>query len=799
MDSTTKKEASSRAQGKVATSTIKERAVAVTPDAVKKADDTDTKIKTDADQEAEMSALAVPPPAQDMSSHTASTSTAQPRRSMTRTRKPSSRLLPSPSPPPARSSSYHNYLNKASAPSAHAAAAAASVGVNGTTSKNTQKKQQTANAAMLAASKVAEVTELTSLTTSCAANTIPEKEDYGPGKRKRRPSTMTKPPSTITKSITPSTSQAHDTTVQSLASSNLKVRISRIPSKSQTPEEKNSSMQEKTSKKAKADNAGVQPTPIPLLRLPSKTKEERSVSGGYESDGNREGALLMALAEPDKDAEHDEDSDAGATGKRFKKLLGGVRSKGFHTLSAAREKFGSRRWPTSSGSVLEPPPLISRRGGLKSHQGFSHASQRSGKQGSSESNHVRSQSTSVIDGKWAWTPNGIAPTLRFRLGGMIAGEDEHSEASDMEDEDDFHVAMLEGGDFAEIHHHHKATSPSSHHESKSGDDSETEDTPATTPRSPQSTCDLPERRWSAGVDEEEKESRKGSKDAVFAHALEPSSRRPHTHAGSLTLSLPFDEMVQANDEENHHQQSSFESGKDVEDIVVKEEEDEDMTADLLGPAVQPGILGLSTKQHALMLSSPHASSAFTSPAFDPSIQGIKSEPHPLALPPPVALSRLARIHTSEEDSRSKQDVVRSASIASGTHPSSDDDEEEKDEHAALAMEPPERMCLSELDRAWEQSEYLGMEDQTADNVNKEAVEDSTSTNALILNDEEAEEGEEDTREIERAAKTRGGKRTRLEESHKEEAVEKKSKASPKHKSPARSVGRRSARHSGLRV
>lgn len=751
------------------------------------------------DKEKSKPSLIAPPPVQEQSITaitTSSTSTAQPRRSMTRARKPSSRLLPSPSPPPpTRSSNYHNYPAKATQ------TAASTMHTGGISNpKITQKKQQSAN--LITVRATAGAIESNSTVTNGTIETTTEKEDFGPGKRKRRPSTMSKPPSTITKSIAPVIiSQADGMPGTASTASTLKVRISRIPSKSQSPEEKGSQNVEKSSRKVKADNVIVHTAdPVSSLQLPQSASEVNA-SGGYESDSNAEGALLMALADAEGDAEHDGDSDAGVgSNTKVKKLMNGVRIKGQHSLSAAREKFGARRWPTSSGYTLEPPPLISRRGGLKLHQGLSHASQRSPKQTSSENNHSRSQSTSVLDGRWAWTPSGIAPTLRFRLSDT-SREDESSEASDLEEEDDFHVAMLKGDDFGDSHRHKAASlcSKSSHRGSKSGDDSENEDTPATTPRSPQSTtCDLPERRWSSSVEDEDKDSGKSCKDAVFAHALEPSSRRPHTHAGSLTLSLPFDEMIQANDEEQQlklrsrvkeEDHDSAQSRSDVR-TIIKEEDDEIVTAGLLSPAVHPSILGLSSKQHNLMFSSPHASSAFASPTFEASNHGIKSEPAPLSLPPPASLPKSKLIHALDEVNQMKREGERAAPSASGLHSSEVDEDEKGEEHAALVMELPERMCLSELDRAWEQSEHLSKKkSQMAGSIDEDGGSEKDVEEAVMETNAQQEEYEESERP------KRGVKRADIASQH-EEPAGKKSKPSPKHKSPARPTGRRSARHSG---
>lgn len=716
----------------------------------------------------------------------------QPRRSMTRTRKPSSRLLPSPSPPPtSRSNSnyyhsnnyHHSSTNKtAAATAATTATAVLSVPVS-SGPKTTQKKQQAAN---VTSSIV--VTEPAPPVNSTLASA--EGKEFGPGKRKRRPSTMTKPPSTITKQVPLApTTQGSIVSVPSAGSTTLKIRLNRISSKSQSPEEKGqqgAAKGGKTSRKVKLESVEE------LEAVPLKTEE------GYDSDGNVEGALLM---DQGGDHEHEQDSVARPLMGSTSKKLVLARSKA-HPLAAAREKFGGRQWSTCNGNILEPPPLISRRGGLKAHQGFSHTLQKSIKSGSFEGSHVRSQSTSVLDGRWAWAPNRIPPTLRFRL----AHEDESSEASDMDDEDDFHVAMLDGDDFIEAQHDKAASlsSKSSHRDSKSGDESEVEDTPATTPRSPQSACELPERRWSTGADEDEKETRKDGKDAVFAHALEPSSRRPHTHAGSLTLSLPFEEMGQ---EEASERASLSERNKSVIQGVKSSEVDSEegsLAAGLMSPAVHHGLLGLSSKQQSLLLSSPHTSSAFTSPAMGPSSsQGIKSELLSYSLPPPITLpdgSRAIDHGEEEEEEEVKGGIVNHREMSSSALHSSDEEEEEEKRqqaygHRAILLEAPENMCLSELDRAWEQSEYLVKARRLVGATEEESASEGDVEEAVI----EASLVEEPVEVIHRPL--RGSKRASLTKVNEQVEIKKPKLSSKKQtaKEVTPRTGRRSARQSGTKV
>ena len=162
---------------------------------------------------------------------------------------------------------------------------------------------------------------------------------------------------------------------------------------------------------------------------------------------------------------------------------------------------------------------------------------------------------------------GLGP-FNNRLGAVSSSlqQEERPEGdgdTDQEDEDDFHQAMLDC-DF-DIFDSQKIEETSSSWPSSARRSAEAEDTPATTPRSPQSGCDLPTpgspryRKDEASVstsnaissssstDKKESGSSFGScHDAVFAHALPTTlvgADRPYQHAGSLTLSLPYSPEV----------------------------------------------------------------------------------------------------------------------------------------------------------------------------------------------------------------------------------------------------------------
>lgn len=717
---------------------------------------------------------------------------AQPRRSMTRTRKPSSRLMPSPSPPPARTSSYHYNNSKPSA-----ALATTSTSTLLPMGKSMPKK---------AAPLVSPTPPVPVLTARTDVNNIAEQSEeieFGPGKRKRRPSTMTKPPSTIIKATPSAVAAQFDASVLSSSNSaaTLKVRLPRVPSKSQTPEDKSTKEKSITTKKAAKTDQSLKDQSLAI------TSDNKSITMiGSVSEGNKEASRLIPPTDQDAGQDRDNDSEAGQAPRPSRKIILG-RSK------SGRDKMAMRTWPYppmhsafpggSAANMLEPPPLISRRGGLKLHQPFSQSTQRIQKVGSSSDNmpsHLRSHSTSVLDGKWAWTSGVLTPTLRFRLACHDTEEDS-SEVSDMEDEDDFHVAMLKGDDFVETHYRTAASlsSKDSHHDSKSGDDSDAEDTPATTPRSPQSICELPERRWSTGADEDDKEVvRSAARDAVFAHALESSSHRPHTHAGALTLSLPYQEVSQGVDEEISARPSDVKSKYESREEGHQDEDE----AVLMSPAVHHGLLGLSTKQHNMMLSSPQVSSAFISPALDAihstKVDGIV----PLTLPPARRVASL----TSEE-------VSASATLDSQEVLDASQDEEQQGhdqvavdmyDRSGVAVEPVESMCLTELEQAWEQSEVYNK-------LSKEEIEMSKKEGKDVLEEiqqrrgekekenKQVQEKEEEQSKLEKTPR-RSSKRFSAG-THQEEREAKKLRSSPIKAKAATtpSPARRSKRQSGIRV
>lgn len=623
------------------------------------------------------------------------------RRESTRTRKPSSRLLPSPSPPPPRSSSYYSYLSKSAT---HGQSSAATLPNTG--AKKGQGQQQGQAGVPYTSPIVPVAAGDTSVDSTTSDATT------GPGKRKRRPSTMTKPPSTITQGLVETSHMVNGT---------VKVKA-RSSTKSQTPEagdERSTSTppSSKVSRKVKKEHGSSDTNKTSRAKHDagnvSQSKAAR-VSSGYDSDGNAEGAMLMTLADHINDDGEGSDSGLASSKARpshvssIRKALASTtaRSAVGRTVNALRAQVS-----LSNTVASEPPPLISRRGGLKGSSGIN--------RNCFKTSHNNSQTTPPSSERWSWHRSTVSvPLLRFKLDNLAPRvDDEESSAAD--DEDDFHVAMLDGRNFDALSDTEDplgttSSVKSSPRASKSYDGSDVEDTPATTPQSPQSTCDG-ERRASADEEEASREATGKAivHDAVFAHALEPSSTRPHTHAGALTLSLPFNEMQHPHDDDPSTMRSAGSAlrssnspanvkGESVDVDAVdssdaQDETDAAMAADLLGPATSSAI-DVGHRQASMMLSSPNPGSAFASPNLATS-QIVKSEPAPLALPPAMS----SRASDNKAQTRLKTSTRFDSAHLSDEE---DDDEEHTFDPVTLGMGPPESMCLSELEQAWEQGEYL---------------------------------------------------------------------------------------------
>ncbi len=139
-------------------------------------------------------------------------------------------------------------------------------------------------------------------------------------------------------------------------------------------------------------------------------------------------------------------------------------------------------------------------------------------------------------------------------------EDDNEDDDEDDDENDFHQAMLDADfDFFDSQKSDsvvvKPVWPVSRRATT--EEADADDTPATTPRSPQSGCDAPspasprcktEEDVSLPSADEKPLSFDAGRDSVFVHALpttQVGADKPHQHAGSLTLSLPYSPAVAA--------------------------------------------------------------------------------------------------------------------------------------------------------------------------------------------------------------------------------------------------------------
>ncbi|KAN0066285.1 hypothetical protein ACQY0O_000379 [Thecaphora frezii] len=456
---------------------------------------------------------------------------APPRRTTTRTRKIPSRLLPSPSPPPSRPSSYHN-PSKASKGVKDASASTALTPASASGSASRPKKSARHSLGVVAAAlplseHSGSKTEASNGSDSGPARTDEngQAEALGLGKRKRKPSSMIEAPSTLTAPDTPTPfghaskgKKRHDAAV---TDHEQERKISDATSKNGT-----SSNNSKTRVRLSKSGGGERRAALPVL----------SEQSPYDSDGG----ITSGVAMEDSDLELD-GAGAGFEHRSFTGLAG-------------------HRVPTPlQDSELSPPPLLSRCGSTP-----------------------RSRMPRELQLATTFTKGGLdespapdvgylrvqGPSQRYGLGPFKArggvevdkssriDSDVDSEQED--DEDDFHQAMLDG-DFDMFNSQEadstreRAWSDSLEHKNGGYPD----DTPATTPRSPHSHCgmsvpDSPSSSHSGCKTRCEQQGSDASKgcmaafpsiqDAVFAHALPTTlvgADKPHQHAGSLTLSLPY--------------------------------------------------------------------------------------------------------------------------------------------------------------------------------------------------------------------------------------------------------------------
>ncbi|PWN19997.1 hypothetical protein BCV69DRAFT_215499 [Microstroma glucosiphilum] len=411
-----------------------------------------------------------------------------------------------------------------------------------------------------------------------AANASQDDSSTGPGKRKRKPSTLGRPPSTIT--IAPSPSPAVASGSSSSACSKRDVSVGISSQKSRTsPSISGASSSEPGKLRIKVrHSAGSSLVKRP--NLPSV----RENTAGYDSDGGQAAPLrgeglpyymeAKMRAARDDGMEVDEEGDIDDVDHLAAPPLFYQRSRSGH---AAIGKASSELRKSSSAATNGRK----RAAQSKAPSGIS-ATVTPLQQGQSRQlllkpqrqvGHHRTKSMPSISSQ---VLPSISRCQRSSLETADLGDVSGAETTDAEDEDDFHREMMEA-DF-------DAFDSGESWMGKSGE----VDTPATTPRSPQSTCDpLSDHHEAASsgkasvrsssdpeisavapamVDtsssenngsktkassksdnakavkkEVDSSSTESSRDAVFAHALPPSSRRTQTHAGLLTLSLPYDE------------------------------------------------------------------------------------------------------------------------------------------------------------------------------------------------------------------------------------------------------------------
>lgn len=492
------------------------------------------------------------------------------RRTTTRTRKLPSRLLPSPSPPPSRPSSLFNAAKHSKGgkeTSEHATVSSAKTSPSDTVTLKLRKT-----------SKADGSNNGSDLETAVDKDDNLSSEDLGPGKRKRRPSSMYKPPSTLTAIETPSPASASSTSkskkkgrslspegsalkVQSpsvlTAQARLKSRLSKSAvtplsrkvethadrvqeddsprSKRKESEKDPETFQICTSKKVRLgeadDSADLSPPPLlprdgsAKFRMPTHFTQPTFIRGGRVSVspeasskrpikfGVREFSR-PALSADEIDVERFRNSDI----MRASKVDAQDSWKCSEVMSSSPISGGIAKFDSDSGVPLTYMPF---RRGVDSAASFRNM-----------------RSTPFVNE-------------------AVIEEDEDEED---DDEDDFHQAMLDADfDFFDSQKSDSVASKPAWAAARqvTAEDVEMDDTPATTPRSPQSGCDLPSPGSPRCKTEEDvslpsvvdkASSFDAGRDSVFVHALpttQVGADKPYQHAGSLTLSLPYSPAVAA--------------------------------------------------------------------------------------------------------------------------------------------------------------------------------------------------------------------------------------------------------------
>ncbi|EST09890.1 hypothetical protein PSEUBRA_000286 [Kalmanozyma brasiliensis GHG001] len=483
------------------------------------------------------------------------------RRTTTRARKLPSRLLPSPSPPPSRPSSQYNATKHTKGGKDADDGASPSPAVTSSMSSTAAAAARPRRSDANNASSDLDVADKD------------DSEDLGPGKRKRRPSSMYKPPATLTTVETPSPASA-------LASSKSKKK-----GRSISPEV--------SAHKSQSPSASV--VQARLKGRLSKGKLEADTPSSKKANGSIMDSDSLHATGDDSDAEYE--TDPLRISKRVR--IGDVQVSMDFSPPPLLPRDGSAR--IQMPMHYSQPTFI--RGGRVSVSPEASAKRpiRYGARDETETDssrigqlmraskrdipnarkHADVMSSSPVSTGLARFDNDAGAPLSyvpFRYGARTASgsfnlqtcpfaghavnevDENEEEDEDEDDENDFHQAMLDADfDFFESQKSDAVVVEPVWPASRRGttEEAEMDDTPATTPRSPQSGCDLPSPGSPRCKTEEDvvlpsaegkPSSFAAGRDSVFAHALpttQVGADKPHQHAGSLTLSLPYSPAVAA--------------------------------------------------------------------------------------------------------------------------------------------------------------------------------------------------------------------------------------------------------------
>ncbi|CDS00396.1 hypothetical protein [Sporisorium scitamineum] len=522
------------------------------------------------------------------------------------------RLLPSPSPPPSRPSSLYN------------AAKHAKGGKDGSDS-TPASPALTSSASSAAKTRKSAKPEPDSTGSDLdSAADKDDAEDLGPGKRKRRPSSMYKPPSTLTTVETPSPAST-------LASSKYKKK-----GRSTSPE-------------AFAHKGQSPCAAVAQAKLKSRLSKRRLDAGtpftrknSRAQDGLTFGSQMPGANGDDSDAEME--AAARTVSKRVRigdvqesmdlspppllprdgsariqmpmnysqpTFIRGGRVSVSPEASAKRPvKFGTR----VDESEMERSRIgnIMRASKADTHSAWKHSDMMS----SSPVSAGLAKFDSDVGAPLTYVPfgTGARGAVSFRnlhtnpFANRVVDEEAEDEDED-DDENDFHQAMLDADfDFFDSQKSDAGAAKTLWPAPRRGttEEAEMDDTPATTPRSPQSGCDLPspgsprcktEDDVTMPSAEDQASSYSAGRDSVFVHALptpQVGADKPHQHAGSLTLSLPYNPAVAVSSPQLRAMDVDSDAASAAKDV-------KDVTAN-----AQMGTPILQRRKHAGLPAGPHA-------------------------------------------------------------------------------------------------------------------------------------------------------------------------------------------------